>query len=296
MKKKILVLGASGLVGSHFSQNSSDYILALPTSSELDITNEKNISEYLNTFNPEWIINFAAFTNVDEAELERGNENGPVWQKNYLAVKNILSCFKSKNYIQISTNMVFPGDLSFPGPYAEDDTLPQTSENLTWYGWSKNRAEALVTERGGVILRINHPVRVEQNYKPDVIRNLLQKISEKKISTLFNDQQIAISYIPEITKTLKLIIEQEAYGTYHCSSDTTTPYELLSWTLKELGSDFQLGECSVKDSEKYKQNPNRYPLYGGLKVKKTEDLLETHFATWQTIVEYLIGSGLKLPK
>ncbi len=295
-KLKVLVTGATGLVGSHLVESYSDFTLLKPSSEEFNLLDTKSIESYLAKNSPDWIVNFAAFTDVNAADAQRGDISGLAWQINVVGVENILKCFKSKNFIQISTDMVFEGSLNNPGPYDEDATPPETDKDLTWYGFTKNRAEKLVKERGATILRIIYPVRVEFDKKLDYIRGPLKKHGEGNLHPLFNDQQICISYIPEVSETITKIIETESHGVFHACSDTTTPFELIKRALDEIGEgSSDLKSSSVVEFLKTQTNPSRYPVWGGLKTKKTEDVLETHFSTWQTVIEYLVAEGLKIP-
>ena len=114
---------------------------------------------------------------------------------------------------------------------------------------------------------------------------------------LFMDQQICIAFIDEISETIQKIIETESNGTFHCSSDTTTPYELITYVIDQLGADPSvIKSASVLEFLKTQTNPNRYPVWGGLKTNITEEQLDLHHSTWQTIVEHLIGQGLSLPE
>ncbi len=296
-KEKVLGLGASGLVGSRFVDLVKGFDLITPGSDELDLTDLASVQAVVDKSNPDWIFNFAAFTDVNAAEEQTGDTNGLAWQTNVGGVENILKAFKSKNIIQISTDMVFPGDLSQPGPYSEDEIPSDTNENLTWYGWTKNQAERLIQERGGTTLRIIYPVRANFDKKLDYIRGALKKYADGKMYPLFNDQQIAISYIDEVVETLKRIIETDSRGVFHAASDTTTPYDLICRVIDELGEDSStIQSASIHDFLKNQKNPNRYPVYGGLKTHKTEEKLDIHFSTWQTVVDLLIGQGLALPR
>ncbi|KKS61907.1 MAG: hypothetical protein UV28_C0022G0011 [Candidatus Collierbacteria bacterium GW2011_GWE2_42_48] len=112
---------------------------------------------------------------------------------------------------------------------------------------------------------------------------------------LFNDQQICISFIDEVAQTLQKIIDTDSTGIFHCCSDTTTPFELISFTVDQLGGDAStIKSASIFDFLATQANKNRYPVYGGLKTVKTEEKLDLHFSTWQTVVEKLIGQGLSL--
>jgi len=295
-KIKILVTGASGMVGSRFIELSQDkYDFITPEYPDFDITNLDSVKSVIAKSNPEWIVNFAAFTDVNAAENQNGDENGMAWKINVEGTQNLISSFPSKNFIQISTDMVFPGNESTPGPYAENDKTPDASDNLTWYGWTKNRAEKIILNHGGTILRIIYPVRAHFDAKLDYLRGPLKKYSEGTIYPLFNDQQVCIAFIDQVSDTLQKIIDTNSSGIFHCSSDTTTPYELISYTVDQLGGNAStIKQISVHEFLKTQTNKNRYPVWGGLKTVKTEEKLDLHFYTWQTIVEILIAQGLSL--
>ncbi len=296
MKEKVLVTGATGLVGSHFKEKAYDFKILAPNTSELNLQNESSIANYLSEHNPDWIINFAAFTDVNAAERERGDESGLCWQINVGGVASLLKNYKSNNFIQISTDMIFEGSKENPGPYDEQAKIPDNYNNLTWYGWTKNRAEKLVSDRGGTVVRIIYPVRAGFVGKLDYIRGPLYKIASGKMHPLFSDQQISITYINELTEGLKTIINDDHHGIFHVSSDTTTPFDLISRVLQELGEDpQQLKSSSVVEFLKTQGPAYRYPLYGGLKSKQTEEMLNLHLSTWQTVVEKLAAEGLRLP-
>jgi len=296
-KIKVLVTGSTGLVGSRFVELAKKFEFITPELSEFDITNSSSVKAVIEKANPDWIVNFAAFTDVNASETQKDDFESPSWKTNVTGVENLLDAFKSKNFIQISTDMVFPGDLNQPGPYSEDDEPPETPEKLTWYGWTKNRAEKKVREKGGTVLRIIYPVRSSFDNKLDYIRSVLKRFSDGKMFPLFHDQQVSVAYIDEVAETLSKIIESDANGVFHASSDTTTPHELISKVIEELGEDHTtIKSTSVHEFLKTQSNPNRYPVYGGLKTKKTEEELDIHFSSWQTVVEHLLGQGLRLPE
>lgn len=294
-KEKILVTGASGLVGSRFVELSKNYNFFTPEYPEFDLTNIDSVKIAIEKYYPEWIVNFAAFTDVNAAEAQTRDESGMAWKVNVDGVNNLVSCFPSEKIIHISTDMVFPGSVENPGPYSESDKTPNSPETLTWYGWTKNRAEKIILAHGGSVLRIIYPVRVNYDAKLDYIRGALKKFSDGKMYPLFNDQQISISFIDEVAETLQKIIDTESSGIFHCSSDTTTPYELITFTVDQLGGDAStIKSASINKFLETQTNKNRYPVWGGLKTVKTEEKLDLHFSTWQTVVEKLIGQGLSL--
>jgi len=294
-KIKVLVTGASGLVGSRFIELVKNYTLSTPDLPGFDLTDEKAVKKAIEEFNPEWIVNFAAFTDVNASEAQSGDETGSAWKVNVEGVKNLVKAFPSTKIIQISTDMVFSGSFKNPGPYTENDKTPDSKDNLTWYGWTKNRAEKVVLNHGGTVLRIIYPVRAHFDLKTDYIRGPLNKFVTGTMYPLFNDQQVCVAFVDEVAETLQRIIDTDNSGIFHCSSDTTTPYELISYTVDKLGGDTTtIKSISVHDFLTTQTNKNRYPVYGGLKTVKTEEKLDLRFSTWQTVVEKLIGQGLSL--
>ena len=136
----ILLLGGSGILGSEVLKQLQldNYEYVAPRSSDLDIRNAESVLTFVNDSKPNWIINCAAWTNVDGAE----EASDQACQLNEAAVSNIAkaaSQFGSK-VIHISTDYVFGGESS--KPYLEtSDVNPINS-----YGESKLLGErALLT-------------------------------------------------------------------------------------------------------------------------------------------------------
>lgn len=274
----MLVTGASGLVGSRFVElypNPSD--LLTPSLAEFDLAHPE---EYLAKNTSDVVLNFAAYTNVSEAEKQRDDKNGPCWQINVEGTRNLVSALPvSTRLIHISTDMVFSGSATDPGPYSADHELPTNNQELTWYGFTKGEAERIVRDRG-TIVRLIYPVRAKYPAKLDYLRKPLDLFNQGKLYPLFTDQQISITFIDEACLALQKIIEQNLSGIFHMSCpDTTTPYEIITYLLQKLGKD-------ISGVQKSSVDPKRYPRYGGLKPS-------FDFSPWQQIVDKLIEQGIE---
>ncbi len=85
--ERVLLLGGSGILGTEvlrILQNEKiDYVA--PKSSELDIRNRNQTSDFIQCFKPTWIINCAAWTDVDNAETAYQE----ACELNEVAVENI---------------------------------------------------------------------------------------------------------------------------------------------------------------------------------------------------------------
>ncbi|HJX59043.1 hypothetical protein A2V61_02835 [Candidatus Woesebacteria bacterium RBG_19FT_COMBO_47_8] len=292
MKSKILAFGADGLVGSRFTDlYHKDSQFITPKIDELDITAKKPLSDYFekNRSDFEVVINFAAITNVDAAEKERGNKQGLSWQVNVEGAKNIAeNCLRlDKFLIHISTDFVFPGTKNNPGPSAEDTKLPETEEGLGWYGWTKGRGEEEIAKTGvkHAVLRITYPYRAHYPAKIDFARNILELFDEGKLYPMFSDQQMTPSFIDEIAKVLYLLVEEKRTGIFHAASaDLTTPYDFAAYLLeKARGAKDVVTKGSMKEYLSAAGRTPR-PIVGGLKVAKTESELGIKFMGWQEAI------------
>jgi dTDP-4-dehydrorhamnose reductase len=297
MSGKILAFGADGLVGSRFTDlYHKDTQFITPKVSELDITDKKALTEFFaqNYSDFDSVINFAAITDVDGAEKERGDEAGLTWKVNVTGVENITELCKkhSKYLIQISTDFVFPGSEERQGPYSEEDIPPTSLDKIGWYGWTKKVAEARALEiwNQTAILRITYPYRAQYTPKIDFARNILQLFDEGKLYPMFSDQQMTPSFVDEIAKVLYILVEEKKTGIFHsASADKTTPYEFASYLLeKARGVKGVVKEGSLQE---FLKAPGRTPKprFGGLKVEKTEAALDIKFMTWRVAVEELVS-------
>ena len=300
MTDKIIVTGSSGLVGSRFVELfHPKKLLNLPTEREMDITNKDSVAKLIEQVNPGCIVNFAAYTDVGEAEKQRGDRDGSCWRINVEGVKNLVSVVAAKKifFIQISTDNVFSGSREDKGPYDEGHLVEKDSDKLTWYGFTKAHAEKSAQEGLGemaAILRINYPVRANFTGKLDYFRKPLKLYDEGKLYPMFDNQQVTISFIDEVAEVIKKLIKHRFFGIYHASTaDVTSPYELISYLLlKARRVKNAVKSTSIDDFLTTVDNPVRYPKYGGLEVKTTQDTLGIKFLKCRQVIDKLIIQGL----
>jgi dTDP-4-dehydrorhamnose reductase len=294
MKMKVLVTGASGLVGSKFVElckNKYDFVT--PEYPQFDLTDKNNVTQTVKSANPDVVVNFAAYTNVGEAEKQRGNKDADCYKINVTGVENLIEAVPENcHFIQISTDMIFPGSKEDPGPYDEDHRTIYKENELSWYGYTKNLGEKAVLKKFGdsaTILRLIYPVSVKYDLKLDYLRKPLLLYDEGKLYPMFTDQQVSIAFVDEVAVALEKIIDGNFKGIFHASSrDTSTPFELVSYMIeKARGKKDVVKGISIDDFLKGVDNPVRYPKFGGLKVEKTEKKLGIKFSSWRQIVDKL---------
>ncbi len=292
MKKKIYITGSAGLVGSRFLETLPEkYEPLSPEIGELDIRNEEALREFFNDMKPAIVVHFAAFTNVDLAERERGDEKGNVWKVNVEGTRNLAKLVaKRKNgfLVYISTDFVFPATEDCPGPYNEDSELVEGADKISWYGWTKLMAEKEISKVGGnfAIVRISYPYRAHFSGKPDFARNILTLFDKGELYPMFADQKITPTFIDELCEGLHRLLRLRKSGVYHiASSNLTSPYEFANYLLeKTRGVKRVVKKGSVKE---YLEQPGRTPRpkVGGLESGKTQRILGIEFRTWQKAVD-----------
>lgn len=253
---KIIVLGASGLVGSRFIELKKDtFELLTPESSSLDILDSEQLKRYISQNTPSVVINFAAFTNVAEAETESGNKEGRVYGINSLAVQNLAKICLVENIhlIQISTEYVFDGK-KIDSPYLETDS----TNPINWYGQTKLFAEEFIQEIGGkyTIARISMPYRKYFDPKKDLVRTFLSRLQEGLPIQAITDTHITPVFVDELCLALEKIVTSGLSGIIHLvPNESITPFEFVNLIAdtfslpKELVSQISFAEYS-KGKEK----------------------------------------------
>jgi len=292
MKEKILVTGASGMVGGRFVETYSDpENLLTPDHDVFDMTQSESVSAYfLSHLEITTVINFAAYTNVSEAQKQKGDKDSACYQINVIGTENLVNQIRDKEIylIHISTDMVFPGDTPDPGPYAEDHPLNPDQDRLTWYGYTKALAEQIVTSAlpTAAILGLIYPVVAEYKQKLDYLRFPLSFYQKNGLLyPIFTDQQMNISDVDEICQVLDQLLAKHLPGVFHAgSSDITTPYQIMTQLFDLVYGNHDMVKPGTVDT-------SRYPQFGGLLNKETEKNLEIHFSSSSQIITHLYGSS-----
>lgn len=268
--KKVLVFGGSGLVGSKFIDlNNSNFEIQSPVVEEIDILNKDQISQVTEKFNPDTIINFAAYTNVEGAQVQNGDKNGICYQINSIGAKNVAQVAKDLNshLIHISTEYVFDGTKK-DSPYIESDK----PNPINWYGATKLSGEENVAGVGGksLIVRISMPYSPYYGFKKDIARFFLEELKNSKEVKAVEDQWITPTLVLDIADALKIFVESNTIGLYHVScKDSITPLEFAENIAKIFGLEQKL-ISSVKFDEYNKKKTAKLLKYSWLNPLKFE--------------------------
>lgn len=239
--KKILVFGGSGLVGSRFVELNTGYFdMSIPVVSDVDILKKDQITKITQEFNPDTVINFAAYTQVEDAEVQKGDKNGICYLINAVGAKNVADVCKqlNKKLIHISTEYVFDGTKE-SSPYTEEDQ----PNPINWYGVTKYAGEQFVLESGcaSTIVRICMPFSPFYELKKDVARFFLGELQSGRKIKAIADQRVTPTFVDYIVNALKVLTQSDVVGVYHISSiDSVTPLEFAKTIARVFKLDYSL--------------------------------------------------------
>lgn len=293
--KNIAVIGGDGLVGSRFIELSSYTTHNLDITRGCDITNPSSIQKACDPIAPSAVINFAAYTDVNSAEKQRGDKNGIAWKVNVNGAQNVAHYCNINDIplIHISTDFVFRGTAADPGPYLVDKHKPRDPKSISWYGWTKKKAEDIIqlSHAHSAIVRISYPFRASFPEKTDFLRIILDLHDKGDLYPMFSDQFITPTYIDELAEVLDILLTSFKTGIYHvASSNTCTPHEFAQYALEHYtGSSINVKKGSIVDFLKNTNTAHR-PQFGGLSVKETELALGINFRTWQKAVTHCLDN------
>lgn len=220
---KILITGANGMLAKAVRERFKEHELILTdvvgTELSLDITNLKEVEEFVYLNKPDVIINCAAYTAVDKAEAEEElarkiNADGP---RNLAIAASKNNC----KLVHISTDYVFGGDLSLEEIYKEDD--PKAP--VTAYGRTKLAGEEAIEENVNnfYIFRTAWLYGDGKNF----VRTMLKFGKEKDEVKVVCDQHGSPTYAVDLANIIYQALEKKIpYGIYHTTNlGFTTWYE-----------------------------------------------------------------------
>jgi dTDP-4-dehydrorhamnose reductase len=272
----VLLIGANGLLGSEIASALEDPKISLikKTSSELDITDAKVIADAIKKIKPHWIINAAAYTDVDKAEAEREsarliNATGPSHLANVAASVNA-------RLIYFSTDYVFNGEGE--KPWAETDPREPVTPN--WYGETKLMGEKAV---------LNYPnhlvLRVQWLYGKK--RNRFSTLKNRVTFSPFIDQFGAPTWTRDVVKALLVLMAQEATGLFHFAYDDFASWMDVYQVVKE---EWKLPVKLIPAHTRDADLPAQRPLNGRLANEKLKKQLGVQsLGSWKTSLKEFLS-------
>lgn len=229
-----LITGSHGQLGTDLQgvlAASPDDVVRAVGRADLDITDSAAVDAAVDEFNPDILINAAAYTAVDAAEENedlafRVNATGP-------AVLAAAMARHGGRLVHVSTDYVFAGDAV--RPYEVDDTPDPRSA----YGRTKLAGELAVRE---LLPDSSYVVRTAWVYGgtgANFVKTMVRLQRERDTVSVVDDQRGSPTWSADLARALvELARSRAAQGIYHCTgSGDTTWFGFTQAIFEELGAD-----------------------------------------------------------
>jgi dTDP-4-dehydrorhamnose reductase len=277
--KKILILGAKGMLGKELARVFDACEVLVWDLKELDITNEAQAMKKIGEARPDVVINAAAYNAVDKAEEEKEKAemlNGRAVGFLARAAKNVGAIF-----IHYSTDYVFAGDQK--EGYAENDA----SAPISAYGASKLSGEKEASGAGKFyIIRLSRlfgKMGDGQNVKKSFVDAMLDLGRVKKELDVVDEELSSPTYAPDLAERIKYVLDNRLpYGIYHAANaGACTWAEFAKEIFKQAGMDVTVRPVS---GEKFPR-PAKRPQFSVLLNTKLPPM-----RSWQEALGEYIAS------
>ena len=271
----ILVTGSNGQLGSEIKELSSNYFynFFFTDRNSIDITSKDSIRSFCQTNNINVIINCAAYTAVDKAELDELNAD----LVNRKAVKKLALVSSELNIklIHISTDYVFDGK-NFK-PYCEEfQTNPQGVYGKTKLDGENEMRD--INPKNSIIIRTSW---VYSSFGNNFVKTMLRLGKEKKELGVIFDQVGTPTYARDLALTILDIIPQinnDKVEIYNYSNEG-----VLSWYdfAKEIMKMAKLN-CKINPIETFEYpTPAKRPHYSLLNKSKIKSTFNIEIPYWK---------------
>ena len=269
---KILVTGQKGQLGSEINKLSSKYNFdwLFTDSNVFDLSDLKNMNVYLNKYNPDIIINCAAYTNVERSEDDFNLANTINHKSVELMAKwsNINNC----KLIHISTDYVFDGNSL--DPYVEtDETNP-----LNNYGKSKLLGDLACQKYNpsSIIIRTSWLYSSFGNNFLTKMINVMQNSDEIMV---INDQFGSPTYACDLAHVILYIICKYKWepGIYnYTNSGNISWYDFANEIKSIYGFNIIINSITTKEYSQKVRRP-KYSVLDNSKIINTFNIKQVNY-------------------
>ena len=279
LKNKVLVAGANGLLGQKVVQTlQHDFevhgfgqrpepALADLAYTRCDVTRPSEVRKLVQAFRPDFIVNAAAYTNVDGCEDDketcwRVNAHGPEYLAE--AARRVGAAV-----IHVSTDYVFDG--------SEEEYTEESKPNpLSYYGRAKLAGENAVIASGVpcAILRTMILYGTGVNVKPNFALWLVNQLSQDQPVRIVDDQYGHPTLVDDLALAIRRVIELNKPDLFHvCGADYISRYDFALELARVFG--FRTDLITPIKTAELKQKAVR-PLRSKFNLSKLHTELDVH--------------------
>jgi len=276
MGSKILVTGASGLLGSKVVKMATlqgldayaaynDHPVSKNNSIRIDLRSPDQVRAAIHSVKPDYVIHCAALSDVDKCEANKEL----AWSINVEGTRAIIKASKAAGayIVFVSTDYVFQGDA---GGYSEEDA----TNPINHYGYTKLQAELLVKEMKGDWTIVRPSViygSVPAAGKVNFALWIIDKLKRMESVKIITDQWVSPTLNTNLSRMILEVIQRRLTGVYHLAG--ATPISRYDFAVK-IAAEFNLDERLISPSSwKYMNWAAKRPINSSLKVEKATKTL-----------------------
>lgn len=233
MKRKMLITGATGFLGSRVAQYYRDrYEVLAPSHGEMDIADEASVMTYFKDNKPDVVIHCAAISDVGRCEREPEFS----WSINVVGTENVVKAAKevSAKCVCCSSDQVYFGSAE-TAAHKENEAIDPANV----YGKEKAYAEesCLAIDADSVHLRLSWMYDAKDEKRMDFIKQLRACLYEEKETFFSEKDKRGITDVWEVVRNIELALELPG-GIYNFGSpNDKSTYEMVMDICKSLGVD-----------------------------------------------------------
>ncbi len=267
---KWLITGAGGMLGTDLQNElgaRGEETIAL-TRAELDVTDSRLVNERVEREKPDVIVNCAAYTKVDQAEVEESAANAI----NGSSVELLARAADRAGalLVQISTDFVFDG--SQGTPYEPDDaTAP-----LSAYGRSKLLGEIAAAHAAQhLIVRTSWLFGVHGHNFVEAIRNQIAKGTNPL--RVVADQRGRPTYTPHLARAIVRLAPHARGVVHYADADECSWFDFAHAIVEESGASTEVRPVTTDEFPR----PAKRPPYSVLSTRRYEELTGAAPDSWR---------------
>jgi dTDP-4-dehydrorhamnose reductase len=286
---QVLVTGANGQLGREIKKlrNYFSQIYTFTDIEELDVTSKKDLDRYLAAHPVDYIINCAAYTDVDGAE----SEPEKAMQLNGEAIGHlvqVLESFPETKLIHISTDYVFRGDII--RPLREDDR----TDPVSVYGMSKLEGEKKLKDHPrALVMRTSWLFSL---FGKNFVKTMINKMDLRDQVRVVYDQIGTPTYAEDLARAIMQIISNVEEGKklftpgiFHYSNEGVCSWYDLAMEVCRQNS--CKGNVIPVESTEYPM-PAARPAYSVLNKAKIKAIYGVEVPYWRNSLEKCIKNLL----
>lgn len=260
MSQKVLITGANGQLGKELVEvfSESGFDVYGFGRDKMDITNQEQVQDVINTIKPNIVLHSAAYTKVDLAE----SEPEQAFLINAYGTRNVAVVAEEvgAKFVYISTDYVFDGTST--EPYNEfSPTSP-----LGVYGKSKLAGEQFVRDFHSKFF-IVRTSWVYGKHGANFVKTMLKLGEERKELSVVADQTGCPTYTLDLATSILELVATKKYGVYHISnSGSCSWFEFAKAIFEKSNLDVKVLPCTTADFPRPAARPT-YSVFEHMSIR-----------------------------